>query len=224
MFSTDGDKLSRMIRMMIGLHSSMTNQSLRVSETSVNRIRCHYLDLSHNNIRFIADDAFLNLSRWGYFDLSSNQISSLRRDTFRNLPSLYRLNLENNRLTYLHRQTYRFNTNLMRLLLDGNFLDFDILDLPSSITDLSLENNRIHRLPIVDDTLPILDTIILSGNNTTTITRESFHYFPRLTFLVLCNCSLFPIDVNSFEYNPSLKYLMFVEKSTCYRFLRKIFL
>lgn len=137
-------------------------------DTFTSAFKLHYLVLSHNNIIFIADNAFKNVSDLQSLKLDNNEIESLTTNVFRGLNMLRTLKLAFNKIAYLplfifhdleSLETLELNNNFIRVLSAEQFsnnkalqqidlsnnlitiIDNETFDDLINIRQLSLENN-----------------------------------------------------------------------------------
>ncbi len=80
------------------------------------------LDLSHNLLRRVTGEPFINLSRLIELDLSKNLIANLSSSSFKGLLNLRELNLEDNELTTIPKGTFEPLHNLHHMALRHNIL------------------------------------------------------------------------------------------------------
>lgn len=76
--------------------------SLRGLSLITNARQINSLDLSHNQIEFIEDEAFTNLLSLYDLDLSHNNIKLMSFKAFKGIPGLSKLDLSNNKITQFH--------------------------------------------------------------------------------------------------------------------------
>lgn len=124
--------------------------------------------LEQNQITDIAPRAFVNYPRLRRIDLSNNEIRSIASDAFRNLKSLTSLVLYGNKITHLPSRLFDGLTSLQLLLINANkikCIEKDTFHDLSSLNLLSLYDNSLHNLPNgTFDGMKSLQTLHLARN------------------------------------------------------------
>ncbi|XP_056380010.1 extracellular matrix protein 2 isoform X3 [Hyla sarda] len=100
-------------------------------------------------------------------DLLGNFIASIPKEAFNGMPNLERIDLSKNKLmsTGIDPLAFKSLKNLRRLYLDGNLLDQIPLELPSTLEELKLNENKLSSLE--EDSLKDLKNLVtleLEGN------------------------------------------------------------
>ncbi|XP_037079037.1 LOW QUALITY PROTEIN: toll-like receptor Tollo [Pollicipes pollicipes] len=174
-------------------HNSLAHVPTAVRSLSL----LHELDLAHNRLLFIDDDAFEGLRSLLTLDLSHNVLSNLSLRAFVPLDRLERLDLSHNRLTTLqgalrrHRQLSELDVasnrltslvgvaghlpGLRRLNASGNALTlFDYALIPPQLRHLDVSRNRLRSLDdMYDRPAPLqLRELDASGNRISRLTRS----------------------------------------------------
>ncbi|XP_044767836.1 biglycan [Neomonachus schauinslandi] len=80
-------------------------------------------------------------------DLQNNDISELRRDDFKGLQHLYALVLVNNKISKIHEKAFSPLRKLQKLYISKNHLVEIPPNLPSSLVELRIHDNRIRKVP-----------------------------------------------------------------------------
>uniref|UniRef100_A0A5F4WEK9 Biglycan n=1 Tax=Callithrix jacchus TaxID=9483 RepID=A0A5F4WEK9_CALJA len=80
-------------------------------------------------------------------DLQSNHISELRKDDFKGLQHLYALVLVNNKISKIHEKAFSPLRRLQKLYISKNQLVEIPPNLPSSLVELRIHDNRIRKVP-----------------------------------------------------------------------------
>ncbi|CAF0794381.1 unnamed protein product [Brachionus calyciflorus] len=145
------------------------------------------IDLTSNKIQFIEDDSFqhdsfsilnLKLEKNNLGKMSAESLSHV----FRNLKSLTTLLLSDNGLNQM--PNLKHMTNLRQLSLPRNQIEH-IDNLPSSVTDLNLDHNRIKSLEAT--TLSELKSLKYLSLDSNQISHIDSHAFSNLVELVHLN-------------------------------------
>ncbi|XP_048877953.1 extracellular matrix protein 2 [Brienomyrus brachyistius] len=109
----------------------------------------------------------LSLPELKELSLEGNAITSIPAEAFNGIPNLERINLGKNKLTSAGISPHAFKNlrHLRRLYMDGNLLQQIPEDLPSSLEELKINENKLSGID--DDSLDDLSTLItleLEGN------------------------------------------------------------
>ncbi len=194
------------------------------------------LFLNNNNIRFIRDYSFSNLSNVNQLHLQNNKISGLSRNTFHGLSELKVLFLRNNTLYELERNTFSgdslpkleiltlSNCRLVRIHRDTfqNAMSLKLLDLSDNmltapiqffgnlrIDTLNLSSNRLENLANSPfQQLKFLQKLFLSNNLISNLTAADFKGLTRLTILGLNNNSISSVEINALKVSDELDLSM----------------
>ncbi|XP_034505361.1 biglycan isoform X2 [Ailuropoda melanoleuca] len=98
-------------------------------------------------------------------DLQNNGISELRRDDFKGLQHLYALVLVNNKISKIHEKAFSPLRKLQKLYISKNHLVEIPPNLPSSLVELRIHDNRIRKVPKgVFSGLRSMNCIEMGGN------------------------------------------------------------
>lgn len=79
-------------------------------------------------------------------DLQNNKIKEIKENDFKGLTSLYALILNNNKLTKIHPKTFLTTKKLRRLYLSHNQLSEIPLNLPKSLAELRIHDNKVKKI------------------------------------------------------------------------------
>lgn len=141
------------------------------------------LIMNNNNVRYLSQYNFINMSRLQFLGLKHNAIAKVDKDAFYGLGTIHQIDLSYNTISWLEPRIFNQNFKLFRLDLSRNYLTavprFDIeslrvldlsnceirvvgsdcLDLMPSLQELYLSRNVIARLPdyFQSDSLKYLD-------------------------------------------------------------------
>ncbi|XP_061582578.1 extracellular matrix protein 2 isoform X2 [Cololabis saira] len=132
----------------------------------------------------------LNLPGLKSLSLEGNDISSIPAGAFNGIPNLEWINLKKNRLTSegIHPAAFKGLKMLQRLYLDGNLLEVVPSDLPTTLQELKVSENRLRR---VEENsfhgLSSLVTLELEGNllSEATVDPRAFAPLSQLSYLRL---------------------------------------
>lgn len=112
-----------------------------------------HLNLSHNSLQQIDDDAFDECcENVKVLNLSHNEISTLNRRHFENMKNLEVIFLDSNRFTEFDADTFQSLKNLKQLNLNRNSIELKGSStrgflIQSSLEELNLENCKIDEIP-----------------------------------------------------------------------------
>ena len=193
------------------------------------------LFLSGNEIRFIEDFSFRDLSNLIHLHLDNNKISGLSSYSFKGLTRLKTLYLKNNRLYELENGTFSgtvlpdieililSNCRLVSIALNAfsGATSLKMLDLSTNmltapiqflghlkIDTLNLSSNRLENLansPFRQ--LKQLETLHISNNRITNLTAADFKGLSRLNTLNLNNNSISTVDISALKVSDRLTEL-----------------
>ncbi|XP_036134368.1 asporin [Molossus molossus] len=79
-------------------------------------------------------------------DLQNNKIKEIKENDFKGLTSLYALILNNNKLTKIHPKAFLTTKKLKRLYLSHNQLTEIPLNLPKSLAELRIHENKVKKI------------------------------------------------------------------------------
>lgn len=127
-----------------------------------------HLVLSNNNINYIEDGAFVDLSLLESLDLEQNLLGSLYVEWFTGLHNLVTLNLSHNRVHNIPASVFRPLHFLQRLYMAGNrisSIDPRAFSGLIRLQVLTLQENLINRVPTAAlQSMPSLDSITFDHN------------------------------------------------------------
>nr|KAG5703064.1 hypothetical protein BaRGS_016225 [Batillaria attramentaria] len=118
---------------VISLEDNDLGEVVAIGESSSQPLAVEELYLNSSRVRWIAEDAFTNLSRLHTLSLSNNHLTELPAALFSSLSSLTSLSLNNNELESLPEGLFSERVTLERLDLSHNFLE--VLE-PSTVQEL----------------------------------------------------------------------------------------
>ena len=194
------------------------------------------LNLSYNSLQVIPKKTFPKLYELHTMDLSHNEISDIDGATLSNLGTLRHLNLSYNNMTTLGGSTIAFNT-LVELDLSFNGLKdvsrsaftrlpsirslylqhndiANIFQLPISLNELNLADNKISKIP-PHRTWPVMNALLsldLSNNQLGCeggLEAGSFVNLISLQSLFLSNNSLSVVPWQALADMPSIQHIYF---------------
>ncbi len=191
----------------VGLPSNIDNFRLEGNHfhilEHISYTALHNLFLDNNDIRFIKDLAFSNLSHLIQLHLGSNKISGLSAKTFVGLRGLKTLFMRNNRLYELESETFSGGAlPKLELLILASCrivrIAPDAFQGATSLTMLDLSDNML--------TSPVqflghlkIDTLNLSANHVENLSNSPFQYLTRLETLSLSHNQIFNLSVTAFR-------------------------
>lgn len=172
-----------------------------------------FLNISHNqDLEFYENEPFLNNSLLNEIDFSYCSIRKIYKSTFISLPSLLKIDLSFNRITEIHYESFSHTTQLQDLILDGNLIDFldpDSLSGLDHLTRLSMNNNSGFDIGAQEIFLNqrVLQEFYCEYCSITEISPLTFSQMPNLRKLVLSFNHIDMIGSQAFDMNKHLKYL-----------------
>ncbi|XP_059048062.1 uncharacterized protein LOC131843435 [Achroia grisella] len=178
-----------------------------VSNEFVNNTKLEHLDLSYNNIGSLRSDTFRGLVLLNNLDLSWNEIGILPENCLQELPSLSRISLSRNYLTHIGHLKSDSLTDLDVSSCEISAIGKDSLEGLQSLLYLDLSHNVISHIPdsISSNTLKHLN---LNVNRISFINNFTFFMLPRLTTLsVIGNRFTIIWKRSYFQSNPYLERL-----------------
>ncbi|XP_075039117.1 extracellular matrix protein 2 isoform X2 [Mixophyes fleayi] len=123
-------------------------------------------------------------------DLLGNFITSIPKEAFNGMPNLERIDISKNKLmsTGIDPLAFKSLKNLKRLYLDGNILDQIPSELPSTLEELKLNENKLGSLK--EDSLADLKNLVtleMEGNQLSeaNVSPMAFRALPHLSYLRL---------------------------------------
>lgn len=170
------------------------------------------LYLSHNQLEYIDDEAFLVLDQLRVLDLSFNLLRHVNGNMFAGLFSLKRLNLESNQISSIDNKAFTYSINLQELNLKSNCLtsvDTMYLNNLSSLRVLDLSRNRLANFKnqSLFQRLTQLKSLFLNDNRLSNIDSNLWTNLNSLELLNLSHNQLSYIGGCSFSSLVSLKFL-----------------
>lgn len=186
------------------------------------------LDLSHNQITWLAAGSFRRMPRLENLRMAHNQLSSLDNGVFNNASGLRLLDLSSNKLQVVEQHYFQGLWRLEELLLFNNKIaqvEAGTLTGLSSLKKAYFSLNQITDFPffsIQDHSHPFLTMLDLSSNRMTRLQWEDVKALPGLVqrglYLhnnsLICDCSMYSVfwhwDLRGYD---SLKD--FTDEHTC---------
>lgn len=162
--------------------SSVTNQFRGLS-------RLRQLNLSRNNIEYVAGDAFVDLFSVEFLELSYNRIKFLAENTFSTLYALEGLYIDNNRIQLLYPRIFASLVNVYHINAQQNkipALDVNIFEKATNLKQLLFAANKIERIPrgLLRNNYK-LEEVWFSVNNIRFIDVNLFDHLRNLKFVNL---------------------------------------
>ena len=162
---------------------------------NINFTRMSKLDMSHNLITNLTNDAFINCAKLQDLDLSFNQITFIESQVFTELKYLQILNLASNQIGIAveFHDEYPFQLSNMERLEEVDLSNNSLRDFPGNIMmgtpgvkRLYLKNNLIMFISTgTFSTFGNLEVLDLSGNLFNTLNPSAFHGLTSLHTLKL---------------------------------------
>ncbi|NWX86349.1 ECM2 protein, partial [Nothoprocta pentlandii] len=114
-------------------------------------------------------------------DLTGNSITTIPDEAFNGIPNLEWIDLSKNNLTSsgISPQAFKILKKLKRLYLDGNMLVHIPSELPSTLEEIKINDNRLHAID--EDTLQDLKNLVtleLEGNKLSEANVSPWAFFP----------------------------------------------
>ncbi|XP_076448716.1 uncharacterized protein LOC143285376 [Babylonia areolata] len=135
------------------------------------------LYLDHNNFVVLGENSFFNFTHLTKLYLRNSQIQTILPGAFRDLPLLKELYLTNNRISRIPPPAFQDVDTLSLLNLQANTMTSipDLSSLPG-LKKLYLEANQIQNATFPEGyvSLKALNAIVLSNNNITVLTNQTF--------------------------------------------------
>lgn len=204
----------------------------KIPDKIFDRLLIEKLDLQHNSIQTVSDNAFEGIIGLEYLDLSENFLTQIQNKAFKSLESLNTLILSKNKLSIIVSDGFSGLGSLKTLDLSYNqFTELNnIIFKPfeATLETLFLSGNRLEILPdlnvlqelyyidvsynIVSDLIDYCipqrtKALILSNNHLKQIKKETFSMNYNLVFLDLSSNLISEIEKKSFENMINLRIL-----------------
>uniref|UniRef100_UPI00398E4E35 asporin n=1 Tax=Pristiophorus japonicus TaxID=55135 RepID=UPI00398E4E35 len=132
-------------------------------------------------------------------DLQNNKITEIKENDLKNLHLLYALFLINNRITKIHPKAFRSIKHLKLLYLSWNLLPQLPTNLPTSILELRIDDNKIKKIPKnAFKGMTFLHVLEMSGNplDATGIEPDAFVGVLRLIYIRISQAKLTSVPKN----------------------------
>ncbi|XP_038668525.1 asporin isoform X1 [Scyliorhinus canicula] len=132
-------------------------------------------------------------------DLQNNKITEIKETDFKNLPWLYALFLINNQITKIHPKAFRSIKHLKLLYLSWNLLPQIPANLPKSLVELRIDDNKIKKIQKeAFKGMTFLHVLEISGNplDTTGIEPDAFDGVMRLIYIRISQAKLTSVPKN----------------------------
>lgn len=164
------------------------------------------LILNHNNVRYLPQYSFINMTHLQFLGLKHNAIAKVDKEAFYGLTTIYHIDISYNTISWLDSRTFSQNFKLFRLDISRNYLTaiprFDI----ESLRVLDLNNCEI-RVVNSDclDLMPALQELYLSGNFIAKL--PDYFQSDSLRHLDLSMCRISRLNNLTFANMPYLRKL-----------------
>lgn len=189
--------------------------------------RLTVLLIAHNKLHILVRHTFRGLRSLHVLDMCDNYFRDVPAAALDDLQSLKSLHLCRNRLTRLEPDAFT-TPALTSLSLETNNIDHiadDALQRLRNLQKLNLNDNLLHEVPAaVLSLLLLLDTLILSKNNFTTIEAGALKSLKRLTTLEISRCPrLASLHPDAFAHCVSLQRLTISHNPLIRHFPERLF-
>lgn len=175
------------------------------------------VDLSHNHIVSVTNNAFASQANLKTLHLDSNKIGQISNKTFLGLSRLEVLSLRSNEISELPQNLFMFASQLKRIDLSRNRISvvhdqaFARLE---NVGVLHLEDNYLNSIPTeAFRHIPSLAELYLSGNPLVSIAANAFLPFKSLTVLDMSSCRIENIDDLGFRNLGPLRRLKLADNN-----------
>jgi Leucine-rich repeat (LRR) protein len=173
------------------------NSSL-FGSTAPKRENLEKIDLSSNSLRTIENATFIHADQLATLNLTNNEIDFLAESAFEGLAQLENLYLNDNLLTTVDWIVFEPCQHLSTLEIDNNYL---VILTSHQNTILNLQELSVHWNDLTDisgiDYLPRLQKLWLSQNHKLTMDVNTFAKNPKLNFLDIGHMGL---EKNNLEF------------------------
>lgn len=141
---------------------NVSNNLLRIipRHTFPKLYELHTIDLSHNQIKDIYNGVFQVLFSLRSLNLSHNSLEEIKSSMFGALPTLLELDLSNNGLREMSRGALARLASLRKLDMRNNLLE-RIFQIPISLSDLILSNNKLESIPSSGEPWPTMNSLLM---------------------------------------------------------------
>uniref|UniRef100_A0A914UT48 Ig-like domain-containing protein n=1 Tax=Plectus sambesii TaxID=2011161 RepID=A0A914UT48_9BILA len=168
------------------------------------------LDLSHNLLSSIDDDAFQGLFNLEELDLGHNQLTAIAENALRGLSKLETLILSANKLTFVQHSWWINIPSLYNLYLDGNrlgLLSEDAFKPLRALLSLDLSNNKIFRVNLnAFRGLDHLENLQLAANTLSAVPAQALRQLRRsIKSINLSRNPIFTLMTDDFAEMTALK-------------------
>ena len=194
-----------------GLSAQCTNASMVYVPKSLS-VDIRLLDLSGNNIEYISEDEFENITQLVHLNIGRNMISNISSNAFACLNNLLYLDLSYNELVYLRENTFYGLYNLKSLVLLGNkklkYLESGVFSGLRALPRLDLHGLSLDS--IVAETfvgLQKLTYLNLSMNNAKRVLPNAFKGIGDLNVLDISTNEIVDFSPDIFKDLSSLSFL-----------------
>ncbi|XP_066952356.1 chaoptin [Macrobrachium rosenbergii] len=157
------------------------------------------LHLDDDNILSIPSTALAKVQKLKTLSLDYNRVGVISANSLQTATSLHHLSIAHNIIRELPQGTFSNFTDLESLNLYGNQLQYivpeSLVGLRESLKELNLGLNLLNELPQFD--FPLLESLVLSKNNITSLPSDAFVLLPELRTLDLSenHLNLLPVTL-----------------------------
>ena len=162
------------------------------------------LQLDNNDISFVADGVFANMSNLLVLDLTSNNLADINAFTFYGLSGLNYLSLADNVLRRSNASFWHFLRNIREIDMsdnDINFVESESFAELMYLYTLRLDNNQIEEIQSPGLVIPSVSSLNLSYNSISHVSYDIFENNQNLTWLNLDGNGINEIDIDAWGRN-----------------------
>lgn len=185
-----------------------------ISSRTFFNISLRKLELGHNNIELIEEEAFMDLECLVYLDLTTNKIALINHNMFRNLPKVNEFLVADNLLTVIGANDLDFlrakpitclsiNNNTIRILHSQSMSNL-------TISTLYMEHNNLTEIKRDAFQNSCIDIIYMQGNNLSSFSKEYLNRICNITMVVVVSEPPFRILYEETQIEPKLDINMII--------------
>ncbi|GIY78834.1 hypothetical protein CDAR_584051 [Caerostris darwini] len=193
-------------------HMDLSSNNITELDTELSHDSVQVLDLSHNKIVNVVQNAFGGLSNLKYLNLANNGIKKLDDNGFYGLDHLKSLNLSSNGMYFLPDGLFYNFIGLQELsLADNPLVHIDPIHFNRmiSLRWLDMSNVDLYTLPAsIFHTTGQLEYLDLSANDFHSVPTDALRSAKALKYLKLSENPIVDLDKNSFKKLTTLEELI----------------
>ncbi|XP_043199067.1 chaoptin-like, partial [Amphibalanus amphitrite] len=190
------------------------NRIAAVPSTTLAESNVNVIQLQHNRIREVPEQAFVGLPFLHTLDLSANNISVVQPAAFSGVPFLHILKLDSNQLATFKADYFNVTTDGTELRIvdlshnEITFLYPAAFKIHSNLRWLNLGHNKLEFFPaelLADSTK--LEHLNLESNTITSISSSDYSGMPHLRQLNLSGNNMTNINQTAFQNSTQLQFI-----------------